>query len=180
MVAAEIESVLADVTQEKNKNHLNQNKNMVFGRIFDMFSGEPKLPPGPTRLPQYFPVEPKGCEKVAQKLFTCITEDATAKARDMEKAGFHKSYFPDVEVQPADVKFAKLAAESDDPALPKPDENPLDQCRSQIAYYQRCCDRELKKKKNWLLTEPYRVQEEYRYDQEQRKEQSTQAASTAK
>ena len=138
---------------------------MVLGRIADMFRGEPQLPSGPTKLPSYFPVEPKGCEKVAQKLFTCVTDTATEKARDMEKAGFHKSYFADVEVKPADEKFAKLAAESDDPELPKPGENPLDQCRSQIAYYQRCCDRELKKKKNWMLTEPYRVQEEYRYDQ---------------
>ena len=85
----------------------------------------------------------------------------------MEKAGFHKSYFSDVLAKPVDEKFATLAAESDDPALPKPGENPLDQCRSEIAYYQRCCDRELKKKKNWMLTEPYRVQEEYRYSQKQ-------------
>ena len=136
---------------------------MVLGRIVDMFRGEPQLPPGPARLPSYFPVEPKGCEAVTQKLFSCITKDATAKARDMEKAGLHESYFDDVTVQPADPKFAQLAATSDDPALPKAGENPLDQCRSQIAYYQRCCNRELKKKKNWLLTEPYRVQEEYRY-----------------
>ena len=146
---------------------------MVLGRIVDMFSGEPQLPPGPPKLPSYFPVEPKGCETVAQKLFACITKDATEKARDLEKAGFHKSYFADVKVQPADEKFAKLAAESDDPSLPKPGENPLDQCRSQIAYYRRCCDRELKKKKNWLLTEPYRVQEEYRYNPNQ---EATQAA----
>ena len=140
---------------------------MVLGSIADMFRGEPQLPPGPTKLPSYFPVEPKGCESVAQKLFSCVTEEATAKARDMEKAGFHKSYFPDVTVQPADIKFAQLAAESDDPDLPKPNDNPLDVCRTQIAYYQRCCDRELKKKKNWLLTEPYRVQEEYRYGQDE-------------
>ena len=140
---------------------------MVLGRIVDMFRGEPQLPPGPTKLPSYFPVEPKGCENVSQQLFACVTDTATEKARDMEKAGFHKSYFGDVHVKPADEKFAKVAAESDDPALPKPGDNPLDQCRSQIAHYQRCCDRELKKKKNWLLTEPYRVQEEYRYSKNQ-------------
>lgn len=139
---------------------------MVWGSIVNFFAGEPKLPPGPAKLPPYFPVEPKGCEKVAQKLFSCVTNEATAKARDLEKAGFHQSYFSDVSVRPADEKFAKLAAESDDPELPKPGENPLDQCRTQIAYYKRCCDRELKKKKNFLLTEPYRVQEEYRYDAE--------------
>ena len=61
------------------------------------------------------------------------------------------------------AQAAKLAAESDDPSLPKAGENPLDQCRKEIAYYMQCCDRELKKKKNWILTEPYRVQEEYRY-----------------
>jgi hypothetical protein len=92
-----------------------------------------------------------------------MANEATAKARDMEKAGLHKSYFSDVIVNPEDEKAAKLAAESDDPALPKVGDNPLDECRSQIAYYMQCCDRELKKKKNWILTEPYRVQEEYRY-----------------
>jgi hypothetical protein len=125
--------------------------------------GEPQLPPGPTRLPAYFPVEPQGCSKPSQKLFSCIGNEATDKARDMEKAGLHTSYFADVTVAPADPKYAQLAATSDDPALPKAGENPLDACRTAIAYYQKCCDRELKKKKNWLLTEPYRVQEEYRY-----------------
>lgn len=118
-----------------------------------------------TRLPPYFPVEPKGCEKYAQNLFSCLANEATAKARDMEKAGLHKSYFPDVQVRPADERAAKLVAEQGphDPSLPQPGDNPLDECKSQIAYYQRCCERELKKKKNWILTEPYRVQEEYRY-----------------
>jgi hypothetical protein len=144
---------------------------MVWGRIVDWFGGEPKLPQGqPTRLPSYFPVEPKGCEAHAQKLFSCLANEATAKARDLEKAGLHKSYFPDVAVRPGDENAAKLIAEGDpaelDPSLPKRGENPLDQCRSQIAHYQRCCDRELKKRKNWILTEPYRVQEEYRYKKE--------------
>jgi hypothetical protein len=134
---------------------------MVFGRLFGRF--EPKLPDGPTRLPEFFPVEPKGCERVAQELFACVTNEATAKARDMEKAGLHHSYFPDVSVQAGDAHAAKLVAASDDPALPKAGDNPLDECRTQIAYYAQCCERELKKKKNWILTEPYRVQEEYRY-----------------
>lgn len=86
----------------------------------------------------------------------------------MEKAGLHQSYFPDVKVAAVDVNAAKLAAESDDPSLPKAGDNPLDQCRTKIAYYTQCCDRELKKKKNWILTEPYRVQEEYRYNKEQK------------
>lgn len=136
---------------------------MVFYRVLDAVRGEPKLPDGPTKLPEYFPVEPKGCESYAQKLFACLADDATAKARDMEKAGFHKSYFPDVKVKAEDEEAAKLAAT--DPNLPKPGDNPLDECRSQIAYYQRCCDRELRKRKNWILTEPYRVQEEYRYSE---------------
>jgi len=161
---------------------------MVFRRIGDWFAGEPKLPVGePTRLPSYFPVEPKGCESHAQKLFACLANEATQKARDMEKAGLHKSYFPDVVVKPGDEKAAELVAQrqqqklkdgssstSDrvsaadevgdvDSTLPQPGENPLDQCRSEIAYYKRCCDRELKKRQNWILTEPYRVQEEYRY-----------------
>jgi hypothetical protein len=138
----------------------------VWNSLVNVFSGEPKLPDGPTRLPAYFPVEPKGCEKQAQKLFLCLANEATDKARDMEKAGLHKSYFPDVEVKAGDEKAAKLVADgSDDPNLPKPGENPLDECRTPIAYYQKCCDRELKKRKNWILTEPYRVQEEYRYNE---------------
>jgi hypothetical protein len=139
---------------------------MVWGRIVDLVS-TPKLPEGePTRLPDYFPVEPRGCERHAQALFSCIQNEATEKARDMEKAGLLKSYFPDVELKATDENAAKLVASpdaADNPDLPKPGENPLDQCRTFIAYYKRCCDRELKKKKNWLLTEPYRVQEEYRY-----------------
>lgn len=136
---------------------------MVFGFLFGR--SEPKLPEGPTRLPDYFPVEPKGCEKVAQDLYSCLAVEATAKARDMEKAGLHHSYFPDVQVKATDENAAKVAAANSDldPSLPKLGDNPLDECRSKIAYYMKCCDRELKKKKNWMLTEPYRVQEEYRY-----------------
>jgi hypothetical protein len=124
---------------------------------------EPTLPDGPTKLPDYFPVEPKGCEKHAQKLFNCLANEATSKARDMEQAGIHKSYFPDVQVQPADEKAAQAVAEGNNPALPKPGDNPLDECRTFIAYYKQCCDKQLKKKKNWILTETVRVQDEYRY-----------------
>mmetsp|Transcript_12023 Transcript_12023/g.18446 ORF Transcript_12023/g.18446 Transcript_12023/m.18446 type:complete len:140 (-) Transcript_12023:195-614(-) len=138
---------------------------MVWYRIVDAISGEPQLPPGPTRLPDYFPVEPKGCEHRAQKLFSCISNQATEKARDMEKLGYHKSYYPDVEVKP--VEKPKNVDGED---LPKPGDNPLDECRSLIAYYKRCCDRELRKRKNWILTEPYRVQEEYRYQKESKSE----------
>ena len=142
------------------------NFNMVWGRIVDAVS-TPRLPEGePTRLPNYFPVEPRGCERHAQKLFACLSGEATEKARDMEKAGLLKSQFPDVEFKATDENAAKLVASGEaanDPSLPKAGQNPLDECRTAIAYYKRCCDRELKKKKNWLLTEPYRVQEEYRY-----------------
>jgi hypothetical protein len=126
---------------------------------------EPKLPDGPTRLPDYFPVEPKGCEKHAQGLFLCLSNEATSKARDMEKAGLHKSYFPDVQVKPESEQAAILVASgtSNDPTIPKPGDNPLNECKKQIAYYMKCCDKELKKRQNWILTEPYRVQEEYRY-----------------
>lgn len=135
---------------------------MVFRRIADILAGEPQLE-GPAKLPDYFPVTPTGCEKHAEKLFHCLANEATDKARDMEKAGLHKSYFPDVQVTPGDEKAAKLVAEGGHPDLPKVGDNPLDECRSSIAYYIRCCNRELKKRKNWILTEPYRVQEEYRY-----------------
>lgn len=138
---------------------------MVLGLGFLFGRSGPKLPDGVTKLPEYFPVEPKGCERVSQDLFRCLAEEATVKARDMEKAGFHRSYFPDVQVKAGDENAAKVAAaHPDDPLLPKPGDNPLDECRSKIGYYMLCCDRELKKKHNWILTEPYRVQEEYRYN----------------
>lgn len=144
---------------------------MVFGSIVDLLKGRPSLPEGETRLPTYFPVEPKGCEKHAQKLFDCITTKATEKARDMEKAGLHKSYFPDVDVKPGDANAAQIVKDNpDDPSLPKPGENPLDECYNEIAFYTRCCDRELRKKKNWILTEPFRVQEEYRYQRQSGKQ----------
>ena len=139
---------------------------MVWNSIVDSFRGKPQLPPGPTRLPDYFPAEPHGCERPAQKLFACIANEATVKAREMEKLGYHKSYYPDVDVKPPAAE-AQTAVEGEN--LPKPGDNPLDECRLLIAYYKRCCDRELKKKKNWILTEPYRVQEEYRYQQASKK-----------
>jgi len=144
---------------------------MVFNRIRDALSGTPTLE-GESKLPDYFPVEPSGCEKHAQRLFECLAKDATDKARDIEKAGYSKSYYPDVEAER--LKKLKVneekkpavisAADTDKKQLPSPNDNPLDECRTLIAYYKRCCDRELKKKKNWILTEPYRVQEEYRYN----------------
>mmetsp|Transcript_1722 Transcript_1722/g.2475 ORF Transcript_1722/g.2475 Transcript_1722/m.2475 type:complete len:154 (+) Transcript_1722:141-602(+) len=150
---------------------------MVFGRISDAIRGKPKLE-GPSKLPEYFPVEPQGCEKHAQKLFACLANEATEKARDMENAGLHKSYYPDVTVRPGNENAARKVREAaekkeeqnkgdlvveKDLVLPTAEDNPLDECRDAIAYYKRCCDRELKKKHNWILTEPYRVQEEYRY-----------------
>eukprot|EP00584_Thalassiosira_punctigera_P010602 CAMPEP_0172534802 /NCGR_PEP_ID=MMETSP1067-20121228/7049_1 /TAXON_ID=265564 ORGANISM="Thalassiosira punctigera, Strain Tpunct2005C2" /NCGR_SAMPLE_ID=MMETSP1067 /ASSEMBLY_ACC=CAM_ASM_000444 /LENGTH=162 /DNA_ID=CAMNT_0013319643 /DNA_START=45 /DNA_END=533 /DNA_ORIENTATION=+ len=151
---------------------------MVWNRIRDAISGTPTLD-GPSVLPPYFPVEPKGCEKHAQRLFECLTKEATEKARDMEKAGYGKSYYPDVEAERSirlkeETKGGTAATANapgpdvgkkdvDSSRLPTPEDNPLDECRTLIAYYKRCCDRELKKKKNWILTEPYRVQEEYRY-----------------
>ena len=137
---------------------------MVWGAIKNAVGlGEPTLPDGPTRLPDYFPVEPRGCEKHAQKLFNCLANEATQKARDMERAGLHKSHFPDVEVFPVDAKAAEAVAEGASPDLPKAGDNPLDECRTFLAYYQRCCEKQLKKKKNALLIEHVRVQEEYRY-----------------
>jgi len=155
---------------------------MVFGRIRDVIQGKPKLD-GPSVLPNYFPVEPRGCEKHADRLFKCLSNEATIKARDMEKAGLHKPYYDDVTPTAVDPDAAKkvqeLAKNNNDASslpdgvesLPKAGDNPLDECRDLIAYYKRCCDRELKKKHNWILTEPYRVQEEYRYQSYQGKSQ---------
>ena len=156
---------------------------MVWNRIRDALSGPPTLE-GPSVLPSYFPVEPRGCEKHAEKLFACLANEATVKARDLERMGYGKSYYQDVEKERLvklqqqqqqkednDTATAKnkndeqqKVADIDKSKLPSPNDNPLDECRTLIAYYKRCCDRELKKKKNWILTEPYRVQEEYRYN----------------
>ena len=159
---------------------------MVWNRIRDGLSGPPTLE-GPSKLPPYFPVQPHGCEKHAEKLFACLLNEATTKARDMERMGYGKSYYEDVElarklrlkqqhqkevegsinnnsIQNNDQKPVIVADIDKNKLLPSPDDNPLDECRTFIAYYKRCCDRELKKKKNWILTEPYRVQEEYRYN----------------
>ena len=74
---------------------------MVWNRIRDALAGPPTLD-GPSVLPPYFPVEPRGCEHHAQKLF-----DATEKVRDMEKAGYGKSYYPNVEA----LRLKKLMVE---------------------------------------------------------------------
>eukprot|EP00980_Cylindrotheca_fusiformis_P011333 scaffold2619_cov129-Cylindrotheca_fusiformis.AAC.11 len=127
--------------------------------------GEPTLPEGPTKLPDYFPVQPSGCEKPAENLFSCLANEATKKARDMERSGLHESYFADVKVHPTDEKAAAAVAEDpDNPDFPKKGDNPLDECRTFVAYYKRCCDRQLRKKKNLILLEHVRVQDEYRYN----------------
>ena len=175
--------------------------------LFGLFGSSSPLPNDgtPTRLPDYFPVQPKGCEKVSEKLFACVTDTATAKARDLEKAGFHKSYYdtggqddhdadddtgspssdagsrmstggeasasvvvvvsePNSATAATTTTTAAAAEQGDDGVLPRRGENPLDMCRKDIEQYMICCNRELKKKQNWILTEPYRVQEEYRYE----------------
>ncbi|KAL7578843.1 hypothetical protein ACA910_016063 [Epithemia clementina (nom. ined.)] len=146
---------------------------MVFGRIAGWFGySDPKWPEGqPLKLPDYFPVQPKGCEKQSQKLFDCVAGAATDKQRDIEKAGYHKSYFAGVETTALDEKYASYVNEQQDkpeeerdPTVPRRGENPLSVCQLQILQYQKCCDQALKKKQNWILTEPYRVQKEYRYN----------------
>ena len=53
---------------------------MVLGRIQDAILGKPTLE-GPSRVPNYFPVQPRGCEKHAGNLFECIAKEATEKAK---------------------------------------------------------------------------------------------------
>lgn len=152
---------------------------MVWGVVSGWlgFSSEPKWPEGkPVKLPDYFPVKPKGCEVPAQKLFDCVAGEATDKQRDLENAGYHKSYFAGIETRAKNEKYAQyadeqqqLAKEERDSTVPVRGENPLNVCQSQILKYQQCCDRALKKKQNWILTEPYRVQKEYRYNPSQSK-----------
>lgn len=122
-------------------------------------------PDGPTRLPDFFPLEPKGCEKVTQKLLDCVKNEATEKQRDMERVGFHKAYFPGVEAIPVDPKAAEAVAQDPENAeFPKIGENPLDQCKIFIANYRKCCTRNLKQARNRMLNEKVRVIEEYRYN----------------
>ena len=121
-------------------------------------------PDGPTRLPPFFPMEPKGCEKHSQKLFNCLSNEATDKLRDMERVGFHKSHFPDVEASPVDPKAAEAVTQNpENPEFPKIGDNPLDECKLFIAHYRRCCERNLRQERNRLLRETVRVVEEYRY-----------------
>jgi len=82
----------------------------------------------------------------------------------MERVGLYKPYFADVTAKLIDPEAAKVVAEDPtNPQYPKAGENPLDECRTFVAYYKQCCDKKLKQKKNWILTEHVRVQEEYRY-----------------
>ena len=158
---------------------------MIFNRFFPSSQSSSSSSNEPTKLPDYFPIQPRYCEKQSEKLFTCITNQATSKARDMELAGLHTSYYEDIQnVKAGDEDAAKKVRELASAAaaselannkkdnndnsssldlLPKAGDNPLDECKKFIYYYKKCCDRELKKKHNWILTEPYRVQEEYRY-----------------
>ena len=146
---------------------------MVHGINWLFGTGVPKeWPQGePVKLPPYFPVQPKGCEKPSQALFDCVNQAATEKHRDMEKAGLHKSAYGDVETKALDEKYASYVQEQAakpmeeaDPTVPRPGANALEACTMDILKYQHCCNRALKKRANWILTEPFRVQEEYRYD----------------
>jgi len=92
-------------------------------------------------LPSYFPVVPKGCEAVSETMFRCLEEDASNKLREIEQETSNSTKHNDATV----------------------DCDPLRVCSLFISQYQKCCDRQLQKKSNWILTESYRVQEEYRY-----------------
>ena len=149
---------------------------------------------GPTRLPDYFPVEPKGCEKPSQSLFNCLANEATEKQRDLERVGFYRPYFAEghngegdgqqqqqqQHAEPTDPVAAKAVRDDPtNPNYPKPTDNPLDECSKFINQYRKCCDRALKRKQNWILTEAVRVQEEYRYSGPATATASASASSTA-
>eukprot|EP00529_Nitzschia_sp_RCC80_P035728 CAMPEP_0113462858 /NCGR_PEP_ID=MMETSP0014_2-20120614/12332_1 /TAXON_ID=2857 /ORGANISM="Nitzschia sp." /LENGTH=185 /DNA_ID=CAMNT_0000354781 /DNA_START=1024 /DNA_END=1581 /DNA_ORIENTATION=+ /assembly_acc=CAM_ASM_000159 len=149
---------------------------------------------GPTRLPDYFPVEPKGCEKPSQSLFNCLANEATDKQRDLERVGFHRPYFANdadadaddhvqdhvQQAEPTDPVAAKAVRDDPtNPNYPKPTDNPLDECSKFINQYRKCCDRALKRKQNWILTEAVRVQEEYRYSGPASSASASASASTA-
>ena len=141
---------------------------------------------GPTRLPDYFPVEPKGCEKPSQSLFNCLANEASEKQRDLERVGFYHPYFAEgdgegqqQQAEPTDPVAAKAVRDDPtNPNYPKPTDNPLDECSKFINQYRKCCDRALKRKQNWILTEAVRVQEEYRYSGPASASATTASAST--
>jgi hypothetical protein len=90
------------------------------------------------QLPSYFPVVPKGCEVKADLLFKCIAGDATDNLRLWEEEQI--------------TSHEEIARD------------PVSECcQTYVQQYKSCCDKQLKKRSNWMLTESFRVQDEYRY-----------------
>jgi hypothetical protein len=112
---------------------------------------EPSLPDDvqPTRLAQYFPVEPKVVRRLPQSI-QCLLNEAAAKARDMERVGYYQPYFDDLSAVPTQLATQvpeTVARDLDNPEFPHPNDNPLDECLTSIAQYQYCCGRKLKQRK---------------------------------
>jgi hypothetical protein len=114
-------------------------------------------------LPNYFPVVPKGCESQSEALFKCIEGDASQKLRQLEQTQQSSSTVANAKPSSNSSSQEQGATEEATATSTGDDNNPLGLCRDLIAQYQKCCDKQLKKKTNWMLTETYRVQEEYRY-----------------
>jgi len=110
------------------------------GKILGLGSGGESTSTSVT-LPSYFPVVPKGCEVKADLLFKCIAGDATDKLRSWE------------EEEEQITSHEEIAGR-----------DPVSECcRTYVQQYKSCCDKQLKKRSNWMLTESFRVQDEYRY-----------------
>lgn len=75
----------------------------------------------------------------ADQLFKCIAGDATDKLRSWEEEPTTSN--EEISIDPVS-----------------------ECCRTYVQQYKSCCDKQLKKRSNWLLTESYRVQDEYRYE----------------
>merc|ERR1712232_1273712 len=126
----------------------------------------------PIKLPDYFPAEPKGCQRNVEALFQCLANEATDTIRDLEKNGARKAgryYLNDNNDNNLSKKSNKEITPSTTTSTTPINDDPLEPCRLLVYQYKKCCNKQLKKKQNQHLMETYRVQEEYRYDDEKLK-----------
>ena len=121
---------------------------------------EELLNQSPIELPDYFPAEPRGCERNVEDLFQCLANEATENIRDLEKKGIRKAgrYYGSENQSNGNVNTNNEASSNTSA-------DPLEPCRLLVYQYKKCCNKQLKKKDNQHLMDTYRVQEEYRYDE---------------
>merc|ERR1719362_1979491 len=64
----------------------------MISRIREYISPKPIIE-GPAKLPDFFPLSPKGCEHLSESLFDCISNKALPIAREMERKGVNTLYW---------------------------------------------------------------------------------------